>query len=42
VFNKDDIWSADLVEMKNKNDYKYILTKIDLYTKYTWAIPLKK
>ena len=36
VFNKDDIWGADLVEMPNmkgNNDLKYILTIIDLYTK---------
>jgi hypothetical protein len=41
VFNKDDIWGADLVEMKKDEDYKYILTVIDLYTKYAWAFPLK-
>jgi hypothetical protein len=46
VFNKDDIWGADLVEMptnvdNNVNKYKYILTIIDLYTKYAWAVPLK-
>ncbi len=45
VFNKDDIWSADLVEMppqigKQHRKYKYILTVIDLYTRYAWAIPL--
>ena len=34
VFNKDDIWGADLVEMKKDEDFKYILTIIDLYTKY--------
>ena len=44
VFAMDDVWGADLVEMpnsKNNNGYKYILTIIDLYTKYAWAIPLK-
>ena len=46
VFNKDEIWSADLVEMPHENQgrsgtYKYILTVIDLYTRYAWAIPLK-
>ena len=44
MFNKDDIWGADLVEMPNmkgNNDFKYILTIIDLYTKYAWAVPLK-
>jgi hypothetical protein len=46
VFSKDEIWSADLVEMPKENlgrsgTYKYMLTVIDLYTKYGWAIPLK-
>ena len=44
VFNKDDIWAADLIETvnsKNNNGYKYILTIIDLYTRYAWAVPLK-
>jgi transposase InsO family protein len=46
VFAKDDIWSADLVEMPKENlgrlgIYKYILTVIDLYTRYAFAIPLK-
>ncbi len=27
--------------MKKDEDYKYILTVIDLYTKYAWAFPLK-
>ena len=40
VFDKDDIWSADLVEMPKENKYKYILMVIDLYTRYAWAIPL--
>ena len=46
VFNPDDIWSADLVEMPPDNlgrsgKYKFILTIIDLYTRYAWAIALK-
>ena len=40
VFDKDEIWSADLVEMPKENKYKYILMVIDLYTRYAWAIPL--
>lgn len=46
----DDLWQADLVEMSerksntrkrvNKN-YKYILTVIDTFSKYAWAVPLK-
>ena len=44
VFNKDDIWSADLIEtvnVKNNDNFRYILTIIDLYTRFAWAIPLK-
>ena len=42
---KNNIWAVDLVDMQefsdiNKN-YKYILTVMDLYTRYAWAIPLK-
>ena len=37
---KDDIWSADLVEMPKQGNFKYILTVIDLFTKYAWALPL--
>ena len=34
VFSKDDIWSADLIQTinaKNDDNYRYILTIIDLY-----------
>ena len=45
VTEKDEIFSADLVDMqewsKENNDNKYILTVIDCFTKYAWAIPLK-
>lgn len=42
----DDQWQADLVDMQkyskaNKN-YNYILTIIDIFSKYAWAIPIKK
>jgi integrase-like protein len=42
----DDIWSADLVDMPKENlgklgKYRYILTVIDLYSRYAWAVPLK-
>ena len=40
VFDKDDIWSADLIEMREESKFKYILTVIDLYTKYALAVPL--
>lgn len=41
----DEIFAADLVDMnfcKDQNDdYRYILTVIDCFSRYTWAIPLK-
>ena len=43
VFNKDDIWSANLIEtvnIKNNNNFRYILTLIDLYTRFTWTVSL--
>ena len=43
---KDETWSADLIDKsslsKYNNNYKFILTVIDKFTKYAWAIPLKK
>ncbi|XP_070151047.1 uncharacterized protein [Polyergus mexicanus] len=41
----DDLWQADIVEMRpysrfNKG-YYYILTVIDVLSKYAWAVPLK-
>nr|ACE75265.1 integrase core domain-containing protein [Glyptapanteles flavicoxis] len=41
----DETWQADLVEMipyatVNKG-YKYLLTIIDIFSKYAWAIPIK-
>lgn len=41
----DDTWQADLVDMhsyatRNKN-FKFILTVIDVFSKYAWAIPIK-
>ena len=42
---KDETWSADLIDKsslsKHNNNYKFILTVIDIFTKYAWAIPLK-
>ena len=41
----DEEWKADLVIMdslsKEKNGYKYILTVIDVLSKYAWAEPQK-
>ena len=43
--NKDETWSADLIDKsylsKYNNNYKFILTVRDIFTKYAWAIPLK-
>lgn len=46
VSHIDDQWQADLVDMQkykniNKNT-NYILTVIDIFSKYAWAIPIKK
>ncbi len=46
VFNIEDIWSADLIQMPNENQgrngkFKFILTVIDLYSRYAWGIPLR-
>ena len=42
---KDETWSADLIDKsslsKYNNNYKYILTVIDIFTKYAWSTPLK-
>jgi hypothetical protein len=41
----DDLWQADLVEMipyaRLNRGYKYLLTVIDCFTKYAWAVPVK-
>ena len=45
VFDKDDIWSADLIELppeyRGRTHYKFVLTVIDLYTKFAWVRKLK-
>ena len=44
-FYKDETWSADIIDKsslsKYNNNYKFILTVIDIFTKYALAIPLK-
>ena len=41
----NDLWQADLVDLsalaKFNDKYKYILTCIDVFSKYAWALPLK-
>ena len=43
---KDETWSADLIDKsslcKYNNNSKFILTVINIFTKYAWAILLKK
>ena len=47
VFAKevDDIWNADLVDMpsfsRSNKGNKYLLTVIDVFSKYGWIVPLK-
>ena len=42
---KNETWSADLIDKSSLNkynkNYEFILTVIDIFTKYAWAIPLK-
>ena len=41
----DYIWGADLADMqlisKFNNRFRFLLSVIDIYSKYAWAIPLK-
>ena len=41
----DDVWQMDLVDMQayknDNNKYKYLLTCIDIFSKYSCAAPLK-
>lgn len=41
----DDLWQADVVEMRpyarRNKGHNYILTVIDVLSKYAWALPLK-
>ena len=46
----DDLWQSDLIEMasgqlknldKINKGYKYLLTVIDTFSKFAWAVPLK-
>ena len=45
VRHVDDIWGADLIELKKlskKNSgFRYILMVIDIFSKYGWSVPLK-
>ena len=41
----DDTWQADLVDMSayttQNNGYKFLLTVIDNFSKFAWAVPTK-
>ena len=40
----DEIWAADLIDMqelsKDNNGIKYLLTVIDIFSKFVWIVPL--
>ena len=42
----DQIWQVDLIDMRKfkyqNSHYEYILTCIDIFSKYAWAVPIKK
>ncbi len=42
----DYLWQADLVDMhhlaSHNDNYRYLLTVIDVFSKYAWVLPLKK
>ena len=46
VYNIDDIWAADLIDMQTFAEFndgiKYLLSVIDIYSKYGWIVPLKQ
>ena len=41
-----EIWAADLIDMqafsKDNNGIKYLLTVIDMFSKFAWIVPLKR
>lgn len=45
IFNIDDLWEFDLCDMQSlamyNDGYKYILSVIDVFSKYGWMVPLK-
>lgn len=45
VSNIDDVWEVDLMDVKSiksyNNDFTYLLTVIDVISKYAWVEPLK-
>lgn len=45
ILGLDETWQADLVDMqeyaRENKGYKYLLTVIDIFSKFSWALPLK-
>ena len=45
VSGHNEIWSADLTYMREfsdgNKDNNYLLNVIDIFSKYTWSVPLK-
>ena len=46
VNDVDEIWAADLIDMqafsKDNNGIKYLLTVIDILSKFVWIFPLNE
>ena len=46
VFDIDEQWVSDLIEVqiiaKENKGFRYILVVVDAFSKYAWAVPLKK
>ena len=42
----DEIWAADLIDLQafsnDNNGIKYLLTVIDIFSKFVWIVPLKR
>ena len=41
----NEIWAADLIDMQlfsKDNGIKYLLTVIDIFSKFAWIVPLKR
>ena len=42
----DEIWAVDLIDMqafsKDNNGRKYLLTVMDIFSKFVWIVPLKR
>ena len=42
---RDNIWGVDLADMQSLSKYnkgiKYLLCAINLFSKYTWVVPIK-